>query len=281
MTGQPVTEKLVPFKPEALDRLAHVITGNYRNEDEIIRLFERAGFSDVLDRDETDSQTIAKVLQAFQKGAKGNPYFVLQVIKTMCNPQGYIGQPERFERVRGQVNDVLGWYGLEVTETGEGRRMPERVTRLRPAKTPDEVAFDGRAFHTQVVEHSREHFRRGAYFPAVFECCKAFDAAVRKNTGIDKSGQALMSEALSLNGPLKVNSQSSQSEKDQQQGIMFLCMGLMSAVRNPQGHEPERDWPMTREDALDVLTLVSFLFRKLENSVVVRKDGEDNAKVVL
>ncbi len=77
-----------------------------------------------------------------------------------------------------------------------------------------------------------------------------------------------MSEALSLGGPVKLNSQTSQSEKDEQQGIMFLCMGLMNAVRNPQAHEPELNWPTSREDALDVLALISFLFRKLENAVV-------------
>jgi hypothetical protein len=51
---------------------------------------------------------------------------------------------------------------------------------------------------------------------------------------------------------------------------MYLCMGLMNAVRNPQAHEPELHWPMTREDALDVLALFSFLFRKLEGAVVVQ-----------
>lgn len=76
---------------------------------------------------------------------------------------------------------------------------------------------------------------------------------------------------MSLNGVLKLNSLRTQSEHDEQQGIMYLCMGLMSAVRNPQAHEPELHWPMKREDALDVLAMLSFLFRKLEASVVVKQ----------
>ena len=86
-----------------------------------------------------------------------------------------------------------------------------------------------------------------------------------------------MSDALNLAGPIKLNSQRTQSEQDEQQGVMFLCMGLMNAVRNPQAHEPELHWPMTREDALDVLALISFLFRKLEAAVVVL--GGDVGKV--
>jgi len=91
---------------------------------------------------------------------------------------------------------------------------------------------------------------------------------VRTNSGIAKNGQPLMSEALSLAGPIKLNTQAGQSEKEEQSGVMFLCMGLMNAVRNPQAHEPELHWPMAREDALDVLGLISFLFRKLEKALV-------------
>lgn len=59
----------------------------------------------------------------------------------------------------------------------------------------------------------------GAYFHAVFECCKALDASAQKNSGISKSGQPLMAEALSLSGPVKLNSQQAQSERDEREGI--------------------------------------------------------------
>ena len=84
-----------------------------------------------------------------------------------------------------------------------------------------------------------------------------------------------------MNGPIKLNSQRTQSERDEQQGVMYLCMGLMNAVRNPQAHEPELNWPMSREDALDVLALVSFLFRKLERAVVVKPGTAAARKVTL
>ena len=91
--------------------------------------------------------------------------------------------------------------------------------------------------------------------PANLRIFRARFAAVRTNSGIAKNGQPLMSEALSLAGPIKLNTQAGQSEKEEQSGVMFLCMGLMNAVRNPQ-------------DALDVLGLISFLFRKLEKALV-------------
>jgi len=255
-----------------MEQLAQIVAGNYSGT-EITRLFRRAGFSDVRHDGTTKWRFVDRALIGLQESAGGHPQPVLKVIQTMCNPQGYIGEKERFEAVLGGVNSVLEFYGLRVCEDGSIAVTGERATTVRQTRSEDEIAYDGRRFHPQVIRHGRDRFCRGDYFHSVFECCKAFDTAVRDNTRISKSGQPLMSDALGLNGPLKLNSQRNQSEKDEQQGIMYLCMGLMNAVRNPQAHEPELNWPMTRDDALDVLALLSFLFRKLENAIVLSPES--------
>lgn len=48
---------------------------------------------------------------------------------------------------------------------------------------------------------------------------------------------------------------------------MHLCMGLVRAIRNPESHEPELDWPLAQGDALDILSLISFLYRKIDTAV--------------
>lgn len=262
-----MSKDLQPFLPEAIETLAQIVGDNYTGS-EITRLFQRSGYPDIAHDGGTKWRFVAAVFQQLQTIANGKPHGVLKVIQTACNPQGWIAKRERFEKFLSSVNSVLEFYGLRAADDGILRSTSKQATTVRHTKTHDEISFDGRSFHPQVVRHGRSHFCRGAYFHAVFECCKAFDMAVRDNTHIAKSGQPLMSEALNLNGPLKLNSQRNQSEKDEQQGIMYLCMGLMNAVRNPQAHEPELNWPMAREDALDVLALISFLFRKLENAVV-------------
>ena len=203
-----------------------------------------------------------------QKQGVGSPNHVLKVIQTACNPQGWINQKEKYESLLKAINEVLSFYGLNVKDDGSLIQTSESSSTVQRSKSSDEIAFDSRNFHPQIALHGRSHFSRGSYFHAVFECCKSFDSIVGKNTGIGKSGQPLMSESMSLNGPLKFNSQQNQSERDEQQGVMYLCMGLMNAIRNPQAHEPELNWPMSREDALDVLSLISFLFRKIESAVI-------------
>ena len=108
----------------------------------------------------------------------------------------------------------------------------------------------------------------GRHFHAVFECCKALDKCVREKSQLDRHGFQLMGAALCLKGPLKVNTLRTKSEQNEQEGVMHLAMGLMRAVRNPESHEPELDWPLAKQDALDILSLISFLDRRVELAAV-------------
>lgn len=267
-----MSAKLEPFRLEALEELAQIIGDHYTGS-EITALFKRSGYPEVAHDGGTKWRFVHATFERLQEQGGGTPNHVLTVLQTAGNPQGWIGKREPFEKFLGAVNEVLAFYGLRVREDGTMARTGDRATTVRQNQNPDQVAFDARTFHAVVVKHARSHFSRGAYFHAVFECCKAFDTAVSLNSGNPKSGQPLMSEAMNLKGPVKFNSQQKQSEQDEQTGIMFLCMGLMNAVRNPQAHEPELNWPMSRQDALDVLALLSFLFRKLESAMVVQTES--------
>ncbi|MGM0974783.1 MAG: TIGR02391 family protein [Bacillota bacterium] len=44
-------------------------------------------------------------------------------------------------------------------------------------------------------------------------------------------------------------------------------MGVMRAIRNPKGLELALEGPIDVKDALDILSLLSFLFRQIDKSV--------------
>jgi len=267
-----VKNDLQPFTPHALEMLAQVIGGYYTGS-QITELFRRGGCPDIAHDRGTKWKFVYSAFEQLQERSLNQPNAVLKVIETASNPQGWIGRREEYEGFLRDVNSVLEFVGVAAKDDGKLVRTGAVATTVRRTTTEDERAFDDRHFHQQVVKHGRSHFARRAYFHAVFECCKAFDTAVRNSTGIDESGQSLMSKAMSLAGPVKLNVQVTQSHRDEQQGVMYLCMGLMNAVRNPQAHEPELNWPMSREDALDVLALISFLYRKLEQATVLQATG--------
>lgn len=228
---------LAPLQPEALETLAQIIGEGFTGG-EITRLFARSGYPSVVHDSTTKWRFVADQFQQLQR-RDGSANGVLKVVKTAGGPQGWIGRREAYEAFLRSVNQVFEFYALRLQDDGTLVKIGLAAKTVARTKSADETEFEGRGFHAAVRKHGRSHFCRGAYFHAVFECCKAFDTAVRDAVGSGKSGQGLMSEALNRAGPVKLNSQRTQSEKDEQQGVMYLCMGLMNAVRNPQAHEPE------------------------------------------
>lgn len=127
--------------------------------------------------------------------------------------------------------------------------------------------FLKRNFHPEIVLHSQKLFIQGNYFHAVFESAKSYNKDVKEKSLSEKDGQALMLNVWGLeSGVLKVTAGSSQTDKDFHDGIRFISAGLMSAIRNPTAHEPAITWPIDKQDCLDILSLISFLYRQLDKS---------------
>jgi uncharacterized protein (TIGR02391 family) len=128
--------------------------------------------------------------------------------------------------------------------------------------------FLKRNLHSEVVKHSQRLFVQSNFFHAVFESVKAYNKDVKTKSKSDKDGQQLMLNVWGCeNGVLKVTACESQTDKDFQDGIKFISSGLMSAIRNPTAHEPAITWNIDKQDCLDILSLISFLYRQLDKAV--------------
>lgn len=91
---------------------------------------------------------------------------------------------------------------------------------------------------------------------------------LRQMSGLQSDGAELVNEAFAIKAPvLAVNRLVTDSEKSEQKGFSLLLSGLFGMVRNPLAHAPKVAWPMPEQDALDVLTLVSLVHRKLDGAV--------------
>ncbi|GAB4479979.1 MAG: hypothetical protein Kow0088_21290 [Anaerolineales bacterium] len=141
------------------------------------------------------------------------------------------------------------------------------------SESEDEKNFDSHGFHAEVVRHARPLFIKGHYFHAVFEATKAFNALVKQESGImDLDGQPLMNKVFSTQSPIiKVSPCTTDTEKNIQDGYRSLAVGLMAAIRNPTAHEPALSFPIGREECLEVLSLVSYLFRCLEKAATQKE----------
>ncbi|MFA5386062.1 MAG: TIGR02391 family protein [Candidatus Paceibacterota bacterium] len=251
-----------PFKLPALESLAKIVGDRYSGTG-ISEFFRKAGFPDVVHDGGTKWRFVYASLENLQNRAYG-PINVVKVIQQLCDPQEYFSTPDQHTEICDQVNQILGFYGLLVGEDGRVRKLDEKVTSLSKPIPENAKIFDSRQFHSTIICHARKLFVEGNYFHAIFECCKVYDKEVQNKSQMSGYGSRLMEEALSLSGSLKLNTQRTRTEVNEQEGVMHLSVGLMRAIRNPQAHEPALDWPINREEALDLLSFLNFLFRKFD-----------------
>ncbi|KKS29168.1 MAG: hypothetical protein UV83_C0006G0019 [candidate division WWE3 bacterium GW2011_GWE2_43_18] len=257
--------ELEPFKLPALEALAKIIGDNYTGS-EISELFRKAGFPEISHDGGTKWRFVYAALEAMQKQTYGT-FNIATLIQQLCDPQEYFSAPEKHEVICKQVNQILRFYGLLVGDDGKLRKSGEKITSLSKAIPENAKIFDDRKFHNKISQHARKLFTERNYFHAVFECCKVYDKEIQEKSQMSEYGSRLMENALALTGTLKLNAQQTRTEKNEQEGVMHLSVGLMRAIRNPQAHEPALDWPINREEALDLLSFLNFLFKKIDKVI--------------
>lgn len=135
---------------------------------------------------------------------------------------------------------------------------------ISPSANPTR-ALENLQLHPQIADASLELFRGGHYANAIEDVCKVLDLLVKmKSKRSDPSGTELMQLVFSPKAPLlKFNDQLNDSEKSEQQGMMFLYAGAMLAFRNPRAHGLLIDDPIV---ALEIIGFVNFLAKALDRA---------------
>ncbi len=184
---------------------------------------------------------------------------------TSCPPDSDVSS------ARNDVNTIMSLDGLMVRDDG-------KVARVSKANTLDEArqrsnqlrAFlQQRGAHHEVLKYCRPELLKNDndYYEAVYESIKGLAERVRQITDIDLDGRQLFQTVFSTKTPkLRVNDCATETERNEQTGIRLLAEGLFAAVRNPISHKPRLKWYLNEQDALDYLSVVSFLHRKIDKA---------------
>ncbi len=126
-------------------------------------------------------------------------------------------------------------------------------------------AFGDLDLHPEIQRAGAKLFENGHYAKAVENGCKVLDMLVKmRSMRSDPSGTELMQLVFSPKAPiLKYNEQTNDSEKSEQQGMMFLIAGAMLALCNPRAHGLVQDHP---ENALEYLSFLNMLAKSLDRT---------------
>jgi uncharacterized protein (TIGR02391 family) len=200
---------------------------------------------------------------------------VLVFIKRAMDPARYVECPTSFHARRNRLNPVLALCGMTLGEDGQLRRADaartidqalERANRLH-------AALVQRAVHNDVLRFCNAEIIQENYFHAVFEAMKSITAKIRRLSGLTTDGADLVHEAFGQKfGPplLAINPLLTETQQGEQRGFVSLLKGLYGTIRNPLAHDPKVEWDMAEQDALDIMTMISLVHRKLDRVYLYR-----------
>jgi uncharacterized protein (TIGR02391 family) len=65
---------------------------------------------------------------------------------------------------------------------------------------------------------------------------------------------------------LVINHYKTKQEKQEQKGFEAILEGICKMFRNPEAHQPKIEWPLGEQDALEILSLISYCHRRLDGA---------------
>ena len=202
---------------------------------------------------------------------------------------------KRQKSIRKKTNiDTLNWYGAlppdirpkiefvvnAVFDRAElTNEESEKIISDIHALVPEYPYYHWRQMHSEVQCSSKTGYENEDYYKAFIETVKRYINHVRKKSGGSSSDLSIMGSVFGYGKPLQVThtyKKPDGSEFNQQtinsieEGQKFLSMGIVNGARNPVSHEEISDLRdsglFTEKDCLDALSLLSHLFRRLDDA---------------
>ena len=200
-----------------------------------------------------------------------NSRAIQEFIRRAMAPANHLSTPGRHEAMRFRLNQALLLAGMQCTEEGK-LEIVEAATTLGQAEgraRAMRAGLERRGVHAEVLRFCSAEWLADDYFHAVQEAVKSVMDKLRRRTGVTSDGSDLVSFVLGGESPmLAINPRRTKSEKDEQKGLVNLLIGLYGMFRNPTSHEARINWPMRQEDAEDIMSMISFLHRRLDGATM-------------
>jgi uncharacterized protein (TIGR02391 family) len=261
------------FNESHLERICMVLadTSSGLTGSEIGRLLQQAGIDD-------GDPTATKWKRLFfalcnrqrQDGCGNN---VVRFIYEAMAPVRYTNNSDLFENRRIALNQILIFSGYSLEKNGKLKKQQAVATLDEAQERADRLKSElrRRGVHHDVLLFCRAELIQSNYFHAVFEATKSVADKIRVRSGLTGDGAALVDLAFGLGQTgmpfLALNSLQTETERDEQKGLMNLIKGMFGAFRNVTAHAPKILWTITEQDAMDLLTIASLIHRRLDTAV--------------
>ncbi len=274
--GKRVKKIVKCFNPQELESICRAIadTSSGLTGSEIGHILQQSRIPDV-------SPTMTKWKRLFnalvtEQNKQNYGNHVVSFLHHSMNPAKHANNNDWYESKRKEINLVLAFHGLNLGEDGKIRNVKIASTITEAEHRADDLRnkLKDRRVHSDVLKFCRAELLTDNYFHAVLEASKSIASKIRKLTGLGSDGANLVQEAFSLgknNLPmLAINSLRNETEIGEQKGFVNLLIGLFGTFRNPTAHAEKIYWEMEIEDALDILSIISLVHRKLDKVTKIK-----------
>lgn len=264
--------RLPIFDSGSLEAIARILgdTGNGFTGADIQRHLSDCCIADV-DPSSTKWKRLYNALVTFQNEHQVGNHVIILINKTM-QPSLHLSNAERFNWFLDNLNEALSFSGYRIDQDGKVKETTKANT-LEDAKTRASTLkkkLEQRNAHTEVFRFCDEQLLQNNYFHATLEAVKSITSRIRTISKLSGDGAELIENAFSsikgVEPVVKINAYDSETKIGEQRGFVNLLKGLYGTFRNPLGHEAKIEWEISEEDALDIMSLVSLVHRKLDKA---------------
>jgi uncharacterized protein (TIGR02391 family) len=194
---------------------------------------------------------------------------VIGYTKLICDPVRSHNDAAAHRTLIEAVNGVLAFNGISLGLDGVPRSISKASTVSQSQAAANQLRHKlvSRDVHPDVVAFCRAELLDSNYFHAVLEATKSLAEKIRLKSGLVDDGAPLVDAAFCGKAPiLAINSLRTSTERSEQSGFANLLKGVFGTFRNPSAHAPKISWMVSEQDALDLLTMLSYLHRRLDNT---------------
>lgn len=186
------------------------------------------------------------------------------------HPSRYQNNSEIFYSRLNELNKQLSFIGYEITETGKFRVVEKSNTLSEAEQRASHFKhkLETRNAHKEIFNYCKPELLTENYFHSVFESVKSIAERIRQMTNIQEDGMELVEFVFSLKNPLiRINQLADANDRSEHQGLANTIKGLFGMIRNPTAHRPKLTFNIEEEYALDLITVVSLVHKKLDQVI--------------
>jgi uncharacterized protein (TIGR02391 family) len=271
-------EKHKPFDSNTIESISKILgnTADGLTGTEIDRLLQECK----IENTDPDITKWKRLFNAFAQKQNKDRYSnaILYFIKQVMIPTKYISNKEQFDFFKIELNKILIFHGYEIKDDGNIRKVNKVETIAEAEKRVSGLKekLKTRNIHKEIFKYCNEEIVSENYFHLVFEATKSLAQRIREISNLKSDGSTLIDEALSFNFDkqkiplIAINKLDSPSLQSEQKGFMNLLKGIFSMFRNTTAHEAKIIWQIEEEEAIEILSIISYAHKKLDNIIYVK-----------